>query len=152
MNIYNKIEELDYKDTFFYNPIINKLTCYKLFYKIAHNINNFIINTLIIEVNMKNLEIHKENNNYKVTIDIDNEFLTKFKMYELNVLNNIHNLIKKPYVLYSNKYLLNNKLVYMYNYNPENIKLCIKISGIWESDNQYGLIVKLFNYPSTVKY
>jgi len=152
MNIYNKIEDIEYINTFFYKPTINKLTCYKLFYKIAYNIDDFVLNTLLIEINMSNINIIKEQNNYKIIINIDNNFLLKLKDYEQHVLNNMNIIIKKHPVISSQKYINNNILIYNYTYNPENIKLYLRISGIWESDTQYGLITKIYHYPSTVKF
>jgi hypothetical protein len=123
MNIYNKIEEIHSKNTFFTKPTINKLTCYKLFYKIAYNIDNFVLNTLLIEINVSNISIIKEQNNYKIIINIDNAFLLKLKEYEQQVLNNMNIIIHKTPVISSQKYLNNNTLIYNYKYNPENIKI-----------------------------
>jgi hypothetical protein len=152
MNIYNKIEDIHHKNTFFTKPTINKLTCYKLFYKIAYNIDSFVLNTLLIEINVSNITIIKEQHNYKCVINIDNAFLLKLKEYETHVLSNMNIIINKAPVISSQKYLSNNTLIYNYKYNPENIKLYIRISGIWESDTQYGLITKIYHYPSTVKF
>lgn len=152
MNIYNKIEDIHSKNTFFTKPTINKLTCYKLFYKIAYNIDNFVLNTLLIEINVSNITIIKEQNNYKIIINIDNAFLLKLKEYEQQVLNTMNIIIHKTPVISSQKYINNNTLIYNYKYNPENIKIYLRISGIWESDTQYGLITKIYHYPSTVKF
>ena len=154
MNIYNKIEDINSKDTFFNKPTVNKLACYKLFYKIAYNINSFVLNTLLIEINTLNINIIKDQNQptYKIIINIDNNFLLKLKEYEYNVLNTMNIIIKKQPVFTSQKYLNNNTLIYNYNYNPENIKIYLRISGIWESESQFGLITKIYHYPSTVKF
>ena len=152
MNIYNKIEDIHSKNTFFTKPTINKLTCNKLFYKIAYNIDNFVLNTLLIEIYVSNISIIKEQNNFKCVINMDNAFLVKLKEYETHVLNTMNIIINKTPVISSQKYLSNNTLIYNYKYNPENIKLYIRISGIWESDTQYGLITKIYHYPSTVKF
>jgi hypothetical protein len=152
MNIYNKIDDIYHKNTFFYKPTLNKLTCYKHFYKIAYNIDNFVLNTLLIEMPISNISIIKENNSYKIIINIDTTFLLKLKEYEQQVLNNMNIIIKKTPVISLQKYISNNTLIYNYNYNPENIKLYLRISGIWESDAQYGLITKVYHYPSTLKF
>jgi hypothetical protein len=101
---------------------------------------------------ISNITIIKETNNYKIIINIDTPFLLKLKEYEQQVLNNMNIIIKKTAVISSQKYISNNTLIYNYNYNPENIKLYLRISGIWESDTQYGLITKIYHYPSTVKF
>jgi hypothetical protein len=152
MNIYNSIDDIDPSNTFFFKPIENKLSCYKLFYKIAYNIDNFVLNTILININISTFNIIREQNTYKATIYLDNNFLLKLKDYEINILSNINKIINKQYVLSSHKYILNNILTYTYNYKPTNIKLFLRISGIWESDTQYGLITKIHHYPSTLKF
>jgi hypothetical protein len=153
MYIYNDIEDIDSKNTFFYKPTINKLSGYKLFYKIAYNIDLFVLNTLLINVPISTTQIIKENNNYKCVITLDNNFLLRLKEYETQILTNMNHIIKKQYVIFSQKFINNNSIIFNYNTIPENIKLYIKISGMWESDTQYGLITKIHNsYVSTVKF
>jgi hypothetical protein len=153
MYIYNDIEDIDSKNTFFYKPTINKLSGYKLFYKIAYNIDLFVLNTLLINVPISTTQIIKENNNYKCVISLDNNFLLRLKEYETQILTNMNHIIKKQYVIFSQKFINNNSIIFNYNTIPENIKLYIKISGMWESDTQYGLITKIHNsYVSTVKF
>jgi hypothetical protein len=153
MYIYNDIEDIDSKNTFFYKPTINKLSGFKLFYKIAYNIDLFVLNTLLINVPISTTQIIKENNNYKCVISLDNNFLLRLKEYETQILTNMNHIIKKQYVIFSQKFINNNSIIFNYNTIPENIKLYIKISGMWESDTQYGLITKIHNsYVSTVKF
>ena len=153
MYIYNDIEDIDSKNTFFYKPTINKLSGYKLFYKIAYNIDLFVLNTLLINVPISTTQIIKENNNYKCVISLDNNFLLRLKEYETQILTNMNHIIKKQYVIFSQKFINNNSIIFNNNTIPENIKLYIKISGMWESDTQYGLITKIHNsYVSTVKF
>jgi hypothetical protein len=153
MYIYNDIDDIDSKNTFFYKPTINKLSGYKLFYKIAYNIDLFVLNTLLINIPISTTQVIKENNNYKCVITLDNNFLLRLKEYETQILNNMNHIIKKQYVIFSQKFINNNSIIFNYNTIPENIKLYIKISGMWESDSQYGLITKIHNsYVSTVKF
>ena len=118
MYIYNNIENIHFKNTFFYKPTINKLSGYKLFYKIAYNIDMFVLNTLLINIPISNSQIIKENNNYKCIISLDNNFLLKLKEYETQILNNMNHVIKKQYVVFSQKYLNNNSIILNYNTIP----------------------------------
>jgi hypothetical protein len=143
MNIYHTINSLEPSYTYFLKPIENKLSCYKYYYKLAYNIENFVLNTILINVDIINHTIIKENNNYKLVLQIDNNFLLKLKDYELNILTNINKIINKQFIIFSNKYIINNTITYNYNIKPNNVKLYLRISGIWESDTQYGFIIKL---------
>jgi hypothetical protein len=152
MNIYTNINDLNSSSTFFYKPTENKLACYKSFYKIAYNIENFVLNSILINIDIANVNIIKDNNNYKTIIHIDPLFILKLKNYELTILNTLNKIINKQAVISCQKILSNNVLIYNYSYKPENIKLYIRISGLWESDTQYGLITKIHHYPSTLKF
>jgi hypothetical protein len=143
MNIYHKLEDIKINDIMFYKPTINKIAHYMYFYKIAYNIESFVLNTLLIEVKIKDIIITKDTN-YKVSIIIDDEFLNKIKDVENNLLVKMNQLINKQIVLSCYKFLLIHKNVYTYNEYPTNIKLFLRISGIWESDTQIGLTTKLF--------
>lgn len=144
MNIYHKLEDIKLNNIMFCKPTINKIAHYIYFYKVAYNIETFILNTLLIEVNIKDVIITKDNNIYKVSIIIDDTFLNKIKDVETNLLNKMNQLINKQIILSCYKFLLIHKNVYTYNEYPTNIKLFLRISGIWESDNQIGLTTKLF--------
>jgi len=151
MNIYNTIDEISSSNTFLYKPTVNKLACYKLFYKIAYNIENFVLNTILINIDILNVNIVKDNNNYKAYIYIDPNFILKLKNYEIAVLSLLGKVNNKQCLLFSQKLLSNNLIIYNYSYKPESIKLYLRISGLWESDTQYGLITKIHHYPSTLK-
>ena len=152
MNIYTTINDLNPSNTFFYKPTENKLACYKLFYKIAYNIEHFVLNSILINIDITNINIIKENNNYKTIIYVDPSFILKLKNYEIAILSSLNKTINKQSVLSCQKLLSNNVIIYNYSYKPENIKIYIRISGLWESDTQYGLITKIHNYPSTLKF
>ena len=61
----------------------------------------------------------------------------------MNILTNMNKIINKQFIIFSNKYIINNTITYNYNIKPNNVKLYLRISGIWESDTQYGFIIKL---------
>ena len=144
MNIYHKLENLKLNDIMFYKPTINKIAHYMYFYKVAYNIESFVLNTLLIEVDIKDIIVIKDNTNYKVSILIDDAFLNKIKDVELALLNKMNKIINKQVMMSCYKFLLIHKNVYTYNEYPTNIKLFLRISGIWESDTQIGLTTKLF--------
>jgi len=144
MNIYHKLENLKLNDIMFYKPTINKIAHYMYFYKVAYNIESFVLNTLLIEVDIKDILVIKDNTNYKVSILIDDAFLNKIKDVELALLNKMNKIINKQVMMSCYKFLLIHKNVYTYNEYPTNIKLFLRISGIWESDTQIGLTTKLF--------
>jgi hypothetical protein len=138
MNICLDIDNVDVNNISFYKPIQNKIAHYTNFYKILYNIEIFTLNTLIINIETNDMNIVKENNIYKVSFTINPVFLEKLKLFETGMLDHF-NLMKKKIIYSYNKF--STRLVYNTTSSVTNIVL--RISGIWESDNQIGITSKL---------
>jgi len=130
---------IDVRQISYYKPIQNKIAHYKNFYKILYNIELFTLNTIIIKVDVKDLQIVKENNIYKVSFTADPIFLEKLKSFETAVLNHFNQITNKKIMYSFNKFI--NKLIY--NTTNPTINIMLRISGIWESDTQIGITNKL---------
>jgi len=139
MNIYHDIDTISINDVSFYKPIQNKIMHFKYFYKIVYNTGLFTLNTIILDIGVSQYTVHKENNLYKVSFIIDPVYLEKLKVFEQLLLEQLNNTINKKIALSFHKYV--NKLVY--TTNIPNIKVLLRISGIWESDTQIGITSKL---------
>jgi len=139
MNLSLDIERVNIKDIAFYKPIQNKIAHYKNFYKILYNIEMFTLSTLIIQVDVKDLQVVKENNIYKVSFIIDPVFLEKLKLFEIGLLDNFNHITNKKIMYSFNKFV--NRLIY--NTTTPNTNIILRISGIWESDTQIGITNKL---------
>jgi hypothetical protein len=139
MNLCLDIDSIVINDISFYKPIQNKIAHYKNFYKILYNIELFTLNTLILKVDVKDLQVIKENNMYKVSFTIEQTFLEKLKLFEMRILDKFNHITNKKIVVSFNKFV--NKLIY--NTTNPNTNIVIRISGIWESDSQIGITNKL---------
>jgi hypothetical protein len=152
MNIYYKIEDVNSDDTFFYKPIVNKISHYIYFYKIIYNVGDLTLNSLLINIKIKSVNVVKDNNMYKCSVIIDEDFLNKLKDFEINILNKMQKIIDKQQVHSCYKYLTTVKHTFVFNKVPENLFAYLRISGIWESNNQIGITSKMHIYPSTEKF
>ena len=139
MNLCLDIDTINIKNVAFYKPIQNKIAHYKNFYKILYNIEMFTLNTLILQVDVKDLQVIKENNIYKVSFIIDPHFIEKIKLFETNLLDNFNNITNKRIVYSFNKFV--NRLIF--NTTNPTTNIVLRISGIWESDTQIGITNKL---------
>jgi hypothetical protein len=99
----------------------------------------FTLSTLIIQVDVKDLQVVKENNIYKVSFIIDPVFLEKLKLFEIGLLDNFNHITNKKIMYSFNKFV--NRLIY--NTTTPNTNIILRISGIWESDTQIGITNKL---------
>lgn len=112
------------------------------FIKIFYSNKYFFLNSIYVKLNLTNLRI----NNNKIFFD-NLENLQKIKNLEQFILNNI-NIKKKPIYKLSN--LLDNKfLKYGENINNHNI---LKISGIWETNDNYGITFKVIDFNNIINH
>lgn len=106
------------------------------FIKIFYSNNIFFLNSIYINLNIVNIKL----SNNKIIFDSLYNF-EKIKNLELFILNNV-NINKEPILKLSN--LLDNKILKfgeeLFNY------YILKISGIWETNENYGITFKILEY------
>lgn len=112
------------------------------FIKIFYSNKYFFLNSIYVKLNLTNLKI----NNNKIYFD-NLQNLQKIKNLEEFILNNI-NIRKKPIYKLSNL-LDNNFLKYGENINNHNI---LKISGIWETNDNYGITFKIIDFNNIINH
>jgi hypothetical protein len=142
MNLYHKINDIDYNKIFFYKPVVNKITHYSYFYKLMYDVQLFTLNSLNIEIDIESHEIIEENKKYRVNIKINDTFLDKIKLLEENIIKSVS---YKQNSLSCYKYLTFNKLSYIYDKYPEKINLILRISGLWETNTCIGITTKIIH-------
>ena len=130
------IQNIEYHNIFISGSNKNNLNN---FIKIFYSNNILFLNSIYIKLNIKNLKIQ----NNKIIFDsISN--VDKIKNLEFFILNNVKCPNKEPLFKLSNL-LDNNILKYgdkIYNYN------ILKISGIWETNDNYGITYKILEYDN----
>lgn len=120
------------------------------FTKFTYSNEYFIMNGLYLEFKVHNMKLKEHNKcisiNYQ-PYDIENiNYLQHISNIELNMLdyyNKVHNINKKPVNILSKKLYSGNLKVNLINYVKIVNNITIKISGIWETENEVGLAIKL---------
>ncbi len=102
------------------------------------------MNSIFLLIDVESLHVVEEHKKYRVTFNIDDTTIEKIKRLEMSLLERVNQLLQKDIVLNCNYNLLNNKYIYsVNNVSKKNKKIYIRISGIWESNNQIGLTTKM---------
>jgi hypothetical protein len=144
MNIYHTINNLQVNNITICNPIANKFSNYDKFYKILYNTNGMTMNSIYLLVDIDNMHVIEEHKKYKLVFNIDDNTIEKIKRLEISLLEKVNQFLQKDIILNCNYNLLNNKYIYSPNIiSKKNKKIYIRISGIWESNNQIGLTTKM---------
>lgn len=110
------------------------------FIKIFYSNNIFFLNSIYIKLNLTNIRV----NNSKIIFDTIYN-IEKIKNLESFILNNI-NINKEPILKLSNLFD-NNILKYGDKIHKYNI---LKISGIWETNENYGITFKIIEYDDFI--
>ena len=127
MNLSIKLEHFDIKNVHFMELIINKVM-HGMFSNVIYTDSNVIFSGIYIQLPL----INDENRNFvtQQVIQLENKLIEQYKIF--------FNVIKEP--LYNNKF---------YFHDTINSKYNLKISGIWETESQFGINRKIIQ--TTIK-
>ena len=135
MIVYIDIDSYNNNFLFFSESIKNTVIDNGKFIRVIYSDDNSVINALYIVVPFSNLKkIHS--NCYSID---DNLLCEKLCNIENSILNNYSSLKTMQFKL---KEQLNQGYIKIFNYKDNPNIILIKISGIWEDKDKYGLTYK----------
>ena len=145
MNLIQNIDQFDENCVFFCDPIKNNIIGNGQFIRILYSNHIISFNGIYLLIKFNDSIVDKFYNKYKCTFDVNNQhdLLRKIKNIEENLLNKMEFPGKtKQFKIYD---LIKSGNIKIYSDEPiakYNQFFVLKISGIWETDNQFGLTFK----------
>jgi hypothetical protein len=143
MNLVKRIDQYNDECLFFCEPIKNNVMNDGNFIRILYSTENIVLNGIYLQINFNDLVCEKYYNKYKCSFNVSNhkDIIDNIKIIEENILkkyktnklpsNKIYEQIKSGYIkLFTD---ISNKI---------NCSFILKISGIWETQYNYGLTYK----------
>jgi hypothetical protein len=143
MNLVKMIDQYDDKSLFFCEPIKNNIMNDGNFIRILYSTQNIVLNGIYLFIELNDIMSEKFYNkfkcnfnvlNHKNIIDnlkiIEEKILNKYKSYKIPSYN-IYEQIKYGYIKIFSAVENNSKCSFI-----------LKISGIWETQENYGLTYK----------
>jgi len=128
------------------NAVMNNGYFHRMYYSNQH----FTMNGIYLHYNLDNIVIQEDFN--KIVIFMQNNYYNfiyeSIKNIENGIANKYYPYMKKVFVSKIADYFGNNK-IRLFNDNHikngtyEDKKLILKMSGLWETENQYGVTFKL---------
>lgn len=128
------------------NAVMNNGYFHRMYYSNQH----FTMNGIYLHYNLDNIVIQEDFN--KIVIFMQNNYYNfiyeSIKNIEKDIANKYYPYMKKVFVSKIADYFGNNK-IRLFNDNHikngtyEGKKLILKMSGLWETENQYGVTFKL---------
>jgi hypothetical protein len=167
MNIVKQVNQFNENNIFFCQPIKNNIIENGVFIRILYKINTFVLNGIYLLLPLKDVRIEKYYNKQKYIFDINKnkQVLEKVKEIEETILKKAGIRNKTPLFKISENITHGNLKIINYNIQPTTSKeqfkygdqleedgdspkisndltVMLKISGIWENENCYGVTFK----------
>lgn len=150
MNIIINKDEFNPDYVFFQNSVKNIIMQDGNFTRIIYSNSLFILNSIIVTIDLHITHYEKYFNKYKYFFDCTYENtrkeLEKISLIEKQILDRIQFPNKKPIYRINQQISYGNIKFYTdtIQYNSEQ-KIYIKLSGIWETANEYGVSFKFID-------
>ena len=144
MNIAMRIDQYDENCIFFCEPIKNNIMNEGNFIRILYTNSYVVLNGVYIIVKFNDILCENYYNKYRCNFDIqeNSEIIHSIKNIEETILNKIGIENKVPqYKIYEQ---IKNGNIKLFNNigNKTSCSFILKISGIWETNTNYGLTYK----------
>jgi hypothetical protein len=147
MNIVKRLNQFDIDNVYFCDPIKNNIVTDGTFIRILYSNKLFMLNGIYLLIIFHNLTIEKYYNKFRCNFDINlhKEIINQLKLIEEDILQK--NNIKDKLPIYKIYDHIKNGNIKIFSDNIETINngFVLKISGIWETDMNYGVTYKFIN-------
>ena len=146
MNLGITLEQYNSRYIHLLEPTKNNIIPNSDFNRIYYSNNDLTLNAIYLIIEIKNISIEMYYNKYKCNFDIsdNDDIIHKLKLFEKDILNKykiphkipiptLYNQLNQGYIkIYSNTHDINKK----------SQEMILKISGIWNNNNEYGITYK----------
>ena len=145
MNVSLQLHQYDENNIFFCDPIKNNIMIDGTFIRILYSSPIFTLNGIYLLLKITNIHVEKYYNKYKYMFDIHShaEIIEKVKQIEIDILKKIPTNKTPQYKI--NEQLRNGNVKIIADKIDKVNNLLLKISGIWETDTEYGITYKFMN-------
>lgn len=146
MFIVKNLQQYNENYIYFCEPIKNNIMQDGVFIRILYSTPIVTFNGIYFEISLYDTSFEKYYNKYKCNFNMSNlqnkELIEKIKTMEENILNKYSISNKNPnYKIYD--HIKNGNIKIFCDSVPKNNSILIlKISGLWETSNNYGLTYK----------
>jgi len=138
------LEQYDENCIYFCDPIINNVIEDSSFIKIIYSTDKFVLSGIYLLISFVDVFCEKYYNKYKCIFNVTNNknIVEKIKVIEENILSNF--VIKGKTPEHKIFEQIKNGHVKLFNSfdNKHSCNFMLKIAGIWETKDKYGLTYK----------
>lgn len=144
MNIVKTFDQFDEKYIYYCDPIKNNVISDGSFIRIIYSTPYFSLNGINLLISLNNIFIEKYYSKFKCSFNVDTHYalIENIRQMEENILKNVTILNKTAQFKIYEQMKNGNIKIFSDNIEKTNNIFMLKISGIWETDQYYGLTYK----------
>jgi len=152
MNVVQQLNQYNEDHVYFNEPIKNNIMSEGKFIRIIYSTPYCVLNGIYLLLQINDVVVDKYYNKFKGTFDIKahQDIIERVRIIEESILKKINMKYKTPqYKIYEQ---LKNGIFKVCAESPEVIhgEFLLKISGIWETDNDYGVTYKFMSLNNSL--
>ena len=142
MNLVKNMNQYNENNIFFCEPIKNNIMNDGTFIRILYSTHNILLNGIYLLISLNEITCEKYYNKYRCNFNPSNhkDIIDNIKIIEENILKKIN--IKKTPQLKISEQLRNGNIKLFNMIDQKDSSFIIKISGVWETQYNYGLTYK----------
>jgi hypothetical protein len=144
MNIVKKLEQYNEDHVYFLEPIKNNIMSNGQFIRIIYSTPLFTLNGIYISLIINNISIDKYYNKYKCSFDTTQykDLIDNIRIFEEGLIKKIGIVGKNPQFKIYEQFKNGNIKVFSDTLEKISNHFLLKIAGVWETSNEYGLTYK----------
>lgn len=144
MNIVKTIEQYDENSIYFCDPIKNNIMNDGNFIRILYSNHNMVLNGIYLLVTINDFICEKYYDKYRCifNINLHQDLINNLKNIEENILKKIDIKNKIPQLKINEQFKNGNIKIFNEITDKQPCKFILKISGVWETQYNYGLTYK----------
>ena len=144
MNIVKRIDQYDNNNIFFCEPIKNNVMNEGNFIRIIYSTNKIVLNGIYLLITFNEITCDKYYTKYRCNFNVTThkEIIDNLKIIEEDLLKKCEISNKIPQLKIYEQIKNGNLKIFSDIVNKSSCSLILKISGIWETQNNYGLTYK----------
>lgn len=153
MNIAIELDEFDETNVYFNKPVRNTVIDESNFLRVTYSNNMFSMNGIYIKVNIDVTHKEKHYNKYKCSFNLSKNYLVVHKLaqVEAKILRRLEMSGKAPVQKIRQQLNCGNIKLFTDNSNVSQANMYIlKMSGIWETETEYGITYKFMDVSDTI--
>lgn len=144
MNVVKRLDQYDENNVYFCEPIKNNVMCDGNFIRVLYSTHNMVLNGVYLLIQLNDIVLEKYYSKCKCIFNVNThtDLINNLRIIEENILKKLSFKNKIPqYKVFEQ---INNGAIKIFGdvQSKQNNLFILKISGVWETSQNYGLTYK----------